>query len=480
MIRHRVCALLLAFAGSCAHAQSSASQDANKLRQLSEAVEKQQKQIEDSQREINNLRRQIDELQQRLSASSSVAPSPQPPPTQQQAELDEIREHQQMNEEAIAVHEQTKVETASKYPLKVSGMVLLNGFINSKNSDSLIVPTLVTDGSGGAGFSLRQTSLGLEARGPSLWGAQSYGDIHVDFFGRIPQNSMNSVGGVLRMRTAHARLRWDHSELFASFDRPILAPHQPASLAQVATPALAWAGTLWSWFPQAGASHSFASATHGTFSIAGAFVDVLDPPLPNTAVINTSASERSRWLGAMGRLGWSAHDDNNSTQFGVGAYFSPHKSAAGESYNAWAVTSDWKLPLGSHLQFTGQAYRGRALGGLGEGVFKDYIEGSGETKGLDDVGGWAELKQRAGRRWEFNETYGIDNGFATTLRRYSSLLSGPAYMPLARNRMFFTNLFYRPSTYLQFSVEYRLIQSSPITGQTVNGHVGGVAAAYSF
>lgn len=282
------------------------------------------------------------------------------------------------------------------------------------------------------------------------------------------------------MRTAHARLRWKNSEVFGGFDRPILAPFEPASLAQVATPALAWAGTLWAWFPQIGASHDFGVGARSKLSVAGSLVDVVDPPLPNTNTITTTASERSRWFGTIGRIGWRAGDNDGQAQFGVGGYFSPHKSAAGQSYNAWAVTTDWTLPFGSHVQFTGQAYRGRGLGGLGEGVFKDYIEGSGETTGLDDVGGWAELKERTGTRWEFNETFGLDNGFAKTLRSYSTLLAGPGYIPLARNRMFFTNVIYRPHTYLQFSLEYRLLQSTPIAGATITSHIGGVAAAYSF
>ena len=99
---------------------------------------------------------------------------------------------------------------------------------------------------------------------------------------------------------------------------------------------------------------------------------------------------------------------NNGAHVGIGGYISPHVSTAGSQFNAWAATVDARMPIGKRLEFTASAYRGQALGGLGGGQYKDYIAGSTNSGGkffevLDNVGGWAQLKQIVNERLQFNE-----------------------------------------------------------------------------
>ncbi len=143
----------------------------------------------------------------------------------------------------------TKVETESKYPLKVSGLVLFNGFVNTKQVDIAPDPTYALAGSGSTGFSLRQTVLGLDARGPHLFGAASHADVRIDFFGSSGSQSGYAAGGLLGLRTAHGTLDWQNTEAFFELDRPLISPNTPSSLVAVAQPEFSWSGNLWTMEP---------------------------------------------------------------------------------------------------------------------------------------------------------------------------------------------------------------------------------------
>ena len=102
---------------------------------------------------------------------------------------------------------QTKVESASKYRVRFSGMVLFNLFGNSGYFDNLDVPTWVTrpdpvDSAGAVGGTLRQTILGFEAFGPDLMGARTSANINFDFEGGFPATYNGVDSGLVRLRTA--------------------------------------------------------------------------------------------------------------------------------------------------------------------------------------------------------------------------------------------------------------------------------------
>jgi hypothetical protein len=167
----------------------------------------------------------------------------------------------------------------------------------------------------------------------------------------------------------------------------------------------------------------------------------------------------------------------------LGGYFSPHRDGSDFTFNAWAATFDYRIPITAHLELSGNAYRGAALGGLGAGLFKDYVyrhSGTSDSySALNDVGGWTQLKARAGQRLEFNAAYGLDNAFAQELRPYLTVGSG-YYQNLTRNSTIMSNAIFSPNAYTLFSVEYRRIDSSPAIGASWVSDVYGVAAGYRF
>jgi hypothetical protein len=96
------------------------------------------------------------------------------------------------------------------------------------------------------------------------------------------------------------------------------------------------------------------------------------------------------------------------------------------------------------------------------------------------VGGWAQLKARAGQRVEMNAGYGADNPFSKEIQAAMSSSYGSSYAGLARNRSFFSNAIYSPSAYLVFSLEYRRLWTNLSTGSTNFSDVIGVGAGYRF
>jgi hypothetical protein len=487
----------------CAYAygqESSSEPTADKLQRLTEAIGRTEAQLAASQQQIIELQREVNALKDQVAHEQSLAGQPagsgaaKPEQSGQDKQLaqtvEDLSERQTVQQSEIAIHEQSKVESESKYPVKISGLILLNGFINSSTVDAAATPTFTVGGSGSSGASLRQTILGVDARGPHLFGATSSADLRVDFDGVAGASSYNNAAGLLRLRTAHADLTWQATEVFFALDRPILSPNAPTSLTAVAEPALAWSGNLWSWNPQLGVQHDIQVSQSYRVRLQTALIDAGDPPGLTSSVAPPllplpNGSERSRWPGVETRIALLGTEGDRSAAFGVGGYFSPHRTPYNTSYDAWAATLDYRLPLPARLQWSGSAYRGLGLGGLGGGGFKDYIFATNPNtrytyvQPLDDVGGWTQLKQRVTERLEWNIAYGIDNVFAGQLRPYAVTTYAP-YQNLARNRAFFANIIYSPSAYLLFSLEYRRLESSPINAPTSSANIFGLAAAYKF
>ena len=479
---------ILCIAGPPAHTQSASDEGLRQqLQQLTDAMTRTQEQLEESQRQLQQIRGQLTALQKQLAVSEASHSSS----TQLAAAVNEIREQQSMQEAQIATHEQAKVESDSKFPVKLSGLVLLNGFVNTRMVDIPATPTIVLTGRGTTGATLAQTVLGLDARGPHLFNAHSDADVQVDLAGDLSASGYGASGGIMRLRTAHANLRWEHQDAFFSLDHTILAPDSPTSLTAVAMPALSWSGNLWTWNPQAGMTADLPLSPARRLRMQGAMIAVSDPPpiysfstSPSSVVAPTTA-QLSRWPGIEGRVAFLGNTEQGGLQLGVGGLFAPHR-IFGYNFDSWAGTLDYRIPFTSRTELSGSFYRGQALGGLGGGAYKDYLvrpdpddPGHFYYRTLDNTGGWAQLKQRVDEHLEFNAAFGTDQVPAGQLRPYAGA-SSAVYLNLARNRTYVANVIYSPSAYLLFSLEYRHLQSSPVNGATNSGDVIGIATGYRF
>ena len=522
----RFLVVFLASPPLAAFAQAS-NQDGltRQIQELTDAIARTQARLDQSQLELDQMRKQLSQLQAQMGQSTTTAQTPAPSVSPQDsssaspqdttqsiaAAIQDIREHQVVEESQIATHEQSKVESESKYPVKVTGMLLMNGFVNTSAVDIAATPTLALPGSGSAGASVRQTILGLNARGPHLFGARSFADLRMDLYGSSAPSLTptsystttsyngyyNSNAALLRLRTVHAGLDWDKTQAYFSIDRPIIIPETPTSLTAVAEPSLAWSGNLWTWNPQAGITQNVAfPGSYGT-ELQAALIDTGDAPLsqalaltgtPATPTAPNTAEQSSR-PGVEARIAlFKSGQDEDRSQIGFGGFFAPHRIWIGqshESYDSWAATFDARIMLFSHLQFSGSAYRGLALGGLGGGTYKDFVYSPTlENRGyyfraLEDVGGWAQLKEKVSERLEFNAAYGMDNVFAGQLRPYF-VSGGSIVQNLAINRTYTGNVIYSPSAYLLFSLEYRHLESLPVIGLPAQSNIIGLGAGYKF
>jgi hypothetical protein len=483
-------AVVAAILSSLPHSARAQESVAEKIEQLDGLMILVQAQLEQSEHELKDIQQQLSALRGQAGLPGKNAPdaAANPAATQLAAAVEELREKQDMQESQVAAQEQAKVGSESRYPVTLSGMILFNGFMNTHAVDAAPAPTIALSGPGTTGASLRQSVLGIDASGPHVFGSQSHADLRIDFDGGQPDSGYTDVVGSVRLRTAHAELDWQHTKAFFSLDRPILSPDAPTSLTAVAEPALAWSGNLWAWNPQAGVSEELPIHRAASIEMQAALIDVANPPstISNAAtlpLIAPSTAELSRWPGVEARLSLLHPIADSATHFGVGGFFAPHRTAGGPDFKSWAGTADFHLPVFSHFELVGSAYRGQALGGLGAGAYKDsvYSVYDGETyfRTLDDMGGWMQAKQKINQRLEFNEAFGIDDVPAYQLRPYA--IAGPSsYYDLARNRTFTSNVIFRPSAYLVYSIEYRRIESSYVNSPTAWSDVIGIAAGYRF
>lgn len=490
------CAALFLVPGAEPQTQPPATGEPNvqeRIRVLTNTLNSVQAQLEESQREIADLRRQLAGLR----ASTGASDPPQADSSSSAgtaglaAAVAEIRQSQAMQETQIATLDQSKVESASKYPVKLSGMVLFNGFVNTRRVDAAATPSVALSGSGSTGISARQTVVGLDIDGPQLFGAQTHGDLRLDMSASASGSGYSGsyALGLLRLRTAHLDLNWKRSHAFFALDRPLISPETPASLTAIALPPLAWSGNLWAWNPQVGLS--FRAFTWNTMSLRAkaALIDAADPPplfstTANGSYTPPSTAELSRWPGVESRIALEGSDEDSSARFGMSGYFAPHRNSSSSfTFDSWAGAADFRIPATRFMQFSGISYWGSSLGGLGGGAYKDYvahnINGEFYYRALDDRGGWLQWKQKAGERLQFNEAFGIDDVPAGQLRPYAISTPVSEYN-LARNRTLTGNVIYSPSAYLLFSLEYRRIMSSYVTAPSTFSDVIGVAAGYKF
>jgi outer membrane murein-binding lipoprotein Lpp len=385
---------------------------------------------------------------------------------------------------------QTKVESASKYRVRLSGIVLMNLVSNQGVVDSIDLPTLAyakapIDSGGSFGATLRQSEIGFEAFGPTVAGAKTMADLQLDLAGGFPPvpNGINS--GLVRLRTATMRLDWTNTSVVVGQDAIFFSPGSPTSFAMLAVPALSYAGNLWGWVPQIRVEHRVALGEESSLIFQGGILDPVSGEVPGTLPGESGSGyyrqpgpgEASRLPAYGTRIAWTRNIFGQPLRVGVGGYYSRQDYGFGRNVDGWAGMTDIELPLNHQLSLSGKLYRGRAVGGL-YGAFGQSVLFSGnptspstEVQALNSIGGWAQLKYRPANKWEFNAAFGMDNPYASDLRyfQYPVSYGDPS---LARNLGSFVNMIYRPRSDLLFSAEYRHLTTYSLTdGGNSAGHL---------
>jgi hypothetical protein len=379
---------------------------------------------------------------------------------------------------------QTKVESASKYRMKISGIVLMNLFSNQGVVDNIDLPELAYgrqpgDSGGSFGATLRQSEVGFEVFGPHLAGARTRADLQLDLAGGFPVEPNGINSGLMRLRTATMRMDWENTSVVAGQDAIFFSPNSPTSFATLAEPALSYAGNLWGWVPQIRVEHRISVGESSSLLLQGGILDPVSGEVPGSGSYRQGGpGEASRQPAYGTRMAWTRDISGQRLRLGVGGYYSRQDYGYDRNVDAWAVMSDLEVPLGSKLSVSGKFYRGRALGGLYGGLGQSVLFSSNDPEepytkliGLNTVGGWTQFKYRATTKLEFNAAFGLDNPLARDLEHFPYPFSYGEVV-LARNHSGFANFIYRPRSDLLFSAEYRRITTDSITNPNWNaGHL---------
>jgi hypothetical protein len=455
----------------------------SQIHELKGMVLELQQQTVSSRAEITRLREELTAERNNSGASSAVdeqSPAYGSPATAQlEQRVDQLEENQQLLSGKIDEQYQTKVESASKYRIRMSGIVLFNLFGNSGNVDNQDVPTWAAEpnpgaSSGSVGGTLRQSILGFEAFGPDLWGAHTSANVNFDFGGGFPAAYNGVDSGLVRLRTAAVRLDWENTSLIAGQDQLFLSPDSPTSFASLIVPPLSYAGNLWAWTPQLRVEHRFVLSQSSKIAVQGALMDPLTGEPPDYANYTwyrtADAGEQSRQPAYAARAAYSHPMLGQNFTAGLGGYYSRENWGYDRIVDGWAGSADANLPLGTRFALSGFFYRGAAIGGLGgalgrsvlfDGPLSSY---NTEVQPVNALGGWAQLKFHATPKMEFNGAFGQDSPFASDIRYFgeqpSSYSFAPAYY--TANRGAFGNVVYRPRSDLIFAAEYRRLRTFTI------------------
>lgn len=481
----------------------------HRLNDVTGALSQTQQMLEQSRLEIQRLRSELEALRSTPRAGSpanaeaagtqnapaALEPAPVSSSAASQEDLKALHEELDALQSEIRQHNQIKVETVSKYPLRVSGLALFNAFSNAGVVNNVELPTLAlprTPGSshGSAGATLRQTLLALDATGPRLGSARSSAQASIDFFGGVTSNALgySYAEGLVRMRQAQVSLDWDKTTVQGGFTVPLISPLSPTSYASVAQPALSGSGNLWAWSPQVRVEQRIPLTERRRIGLEAGLISPASPGY--TAVQLDSPVEASRRPGYEGRISYRADGRVGAVArpfvLGVGAYSAHLFYNSSTLIHAWAVTADWQVPLLRWFELTGEVYRGRALGGFGGGAYKDVLTGTdsvtgvSRTVGVDSVGGWSQLKFRLGPTFETNAIFGLDDSLSSNFEGLNLSATGNPLQAYARNQSVVGNLIFRPKTYLIFSPEYRRLQSWRYAGPANVANIFTVTAGFQF
>ncbi|MEO8025714.1 MAG: hypothetical protein ABI823_04550 [Bryobacteraceae bacterium] len=378
----------------------------------------------------------------------------------------EIGERLAIQETRVAELQQTKVESERRLPLKLTGTLLFNAYLNGRSGagqNPVLASTGSTSAVGGASF--RQTVLGLKFTGPTvLGGAKVTGSVFMDFFG----GSGGPLNQQMRLRVATVDFAWSHTTFSVGQDKPIIAPREPDSLAQVGISPLTDAGNLWLWQPQARVEQRF---EFGSTTGLRAQVGVYQTSESGTGL----AAEYGDRLtaarpGLEGRFEfWKQFGESRRIELAPGFHVSD-THVAGVTAPSRIYSIDWLIRPVSWFDLTGMFFEGENVSGLGS-LRQSVTSFPDDTfRSVRAYGGWAQASFRANRRLTFNLYGGQQDD------RNQDLLKGG----IGKNQMYAINAIYRLGSNVLTSIEASQVRTTYLgLGTRLNPHYD-LAIAYLF
>ncbi len=443
MVRSSIWAFLLAVPSLLAQQQPDASEILKRL----ETLEEQNRQI---MKEIRALRQQL---------AGPVAAAPQ-------ESAPKLEERMEVQERRTADLDESKVGTENKLPVQLTGAVLFNAFHNGPYSADQLNPVVAPPAAGhsSAGGTLRQSIIGLRFEGPEiLGGAKTSGTLLLDLFG----GTGTALNQLVRLRTATLDVAWKNTTMTFGQDKPIFAPRDPDSLAQVGVSPLTGAGNLWLWAPEFRVEQRFAL---GERSGIRAQIGVYQTGEGQNAVpAEYSGTVPRARPGLEGRFEWWGASGAKRFELAPGFHVSD-THVAGVTVPSRIFSVDWLLRPFHAVDFSGQFFNGEnvgVVGGLRQGISYSWYD---LPRATHSSGGWAQLTVRATPRISFHLYGGQEDD-------RNSDLYGNA---IGKNQAYAGNVMYRLGSNVMTSFEVsRVLTTYLRTGTTWNTHYD-LALAYLF
>jgi len=497
---------LPAFAQSASAPASQAELDA-KVRMLSQTLEETRVELSESRSEIRQLRAMLEQVLRKMGepdkpAPAAVAPREQAPEkssgnSQETKSNDEqnlariTEDDWQIAKARLEELQQDKVESSSKYRLKLSGIALFNAFGQTGHVDNLDAPTVAIQqapgaSSGSLGASLRQSIVGLTGVGPSIYGARTSGDVQMDFSGGLPSGYGAATSGVMRLRVARIRFDWENTSVVVGLDGPLFSPNTPTSYMSLAVPAFASAGNLWTWTPTIRVEQRWPTSV-SLFKIEAGVMDPSRYASSSASVRTANPGESSRKPAYSLRISANGRSENRPLSIGVSGIYLPQRYG-GETASGWGGVTDWRLPLFPHMEWSGEFFAGKGLDVFG-GVPYVLVQPSDLNRynsvtapalaGIRMLGGWSQVKVKLNFRNEFNLAAGSGARSARGTRQ-TALLDPTLQFLSRRNDMWFVNYIFRPRSDLVFSTEYRRLRTYQVSGTPAIAGQVGLAMGFIF
>jgi hypothetical protein len=369
-------------------------------------------------------------------------------------------------EAQVAEFAQTKVESSTKFPVKLFGTIVSNTFWNSNDTDWLDIPNMATASRGGSfSSSLRQTRIGVSVDGPDVGKFKTGAVVAMDFFGGISNFATGQTMGIPRLLYAYMRLDSERTAFEIGQDHMILAPRNPTSLSSMAFPALYRSGNLYLRAPQARVEQRLVAGSAGELQVTAGILAPIGGDLAATALqFNPPnlAGERSRKPAAQARLSWRATPagpyEKPAWEFGASGHYSQEKYG-GETVPSYIWSADADGTLG-RFGFAAEIFNGRNTDAFG-GALGQFAKSRG---------GFAELRLAATDQLSFNSGVGADRVY-----RWS-----PADSTQRDNTGAFWNTIYQFTPEFSGSLEYRHQRTRNAPGTTARNNHFNLTFAYSF
>jgi hypothetical protein len=445
-----------------AHAQSSPE-----LREILDRLQKLEQSNRDLTQEVHALRQELAEAR---GQNPQAAPAPAP--------AQDVQDQLAVDKARIDEMAQSKVESGEKMPLRITGMALFNAYANGRFNggagDGTIASLTQGDATGGA--TLRQTIIGLEYDGPlSVLGASVSGAVDLDLFG----GSANTLGNLIRLRTADISFDWGSTSLLFGQEKPIISPRDPTSLAQVGVSPLTGEGNLWLWLPQVRVEQRVRLGENSGIRLQAGLV--------STRELGSESNGYSSYLPAPPIAGLPSerpdpavetriefwHRWGETHRFEIAQGFHDNRSFVGaNSVTSRVYSVDGLFRPLDHLELSGFFYTGQNvadLGALPQG-FSFYEGLYAGAKPVESTGGWFQVRVPVTPRLAFDFYAGRQGD------NHADLTAG--YIGL--NAGYFANSIYQIAPNVFVSLELGQVRTTYITtGNRLNNHYD-LALGYKF